>query len=670
MRKAIRWGGLLAVAGVGFVLASCSENGPTAIQEANQPTVTEAPAVTETPLFATYAGSGLCMGNDAVTHHENVDGFNANTSPLAFNCTSGDIKIANARTASNTPIPCTPGDVVPVNLVADIVETATSERVDVGIWVEDGNNGAGGAEDGVCKFFYFDEADIDGPGDYPIDYDGDDCGDMSDAGTVEDFALGGLNITCPAVPDTIINGVPQIRIDACVSWTQPGGDRVCSDSNPRAGTLPANKSKCNCDGFFVPVEIVTKLTLVKTVTNDNGGGALATAWTLSAAGPTPISGATGAAAVTGAIVDPGAYTLSESGPSGYLAGAWSCVGGTQVGNVVTLALGDDVTCTINNNDIAPQLKLVKTVTNDNGGTAAPNDWDLTATGSGGFTELTPAAADATFRNVTAGVAYALSETGPGGYTAGAWSCVGGSQVGSSITLALNTQVTCTINNNDIAPQLKLVKTVTNNDGGTAVANDWDLTATGSGGFTELTPAAADATFRNVTAGVSYALSETGPGGYTAGAWSCNGGTQVGSSITLALNQQVTCTINNDDDAVLYPGNSVNVRLLDIDLDFGTALSGSFDVQNVSSNIASITVVNVTAQFKPSGGGGWSPVGVSGCTFDPSLPDDIAVGGTNSYDFDCTLDSAVSGGTLKVTVQVLLYGAPNKFNFTSTLTLNI
>ena len=35
------------------------------------------------------------------------------------------------------------------------------------------------------------------------------------------------------------------------------------------------------------------LTLVKTVTNDNGGTAVPTAWTLAAAGPTPISGATG-----------------------------------------------------------------------------------------------------------------------------------------------------------------------------------------------------------------------------------------------------------------------------------------------------------------------------------------------------------------------------------------
>ena len=59
--------------------------------------------------------------------------------------------------------------------------------------------------------------------------------------------------------------------------------------------------------------------------------------------------------------------------------------------------------------------------------------------------------------------------------------------------------------NDIKPQLKLVATV---DGGPAVPSDWDLSASGTGGFTEPTPAAADATFHDVFPNVTYALSET------------------------------------------------------------------------------------------------------------------------------------------------------------------
>ena len=78
--------------------------------------------------------------------------------------------------------------------------------------------------------------------------------------------------------------------------------------------LPLNTSAtCTINNNDQPAT----LTLVKTVTNDNGGTALPTDWTLAAAGPTPITGTTGSPAVTNATVNAGTYTLSESGgPSG------------------------------------------------------------------------------------------------------------------------------------------------------------------------------------------------------------------------------------------------------------------------------------------------------------------------------------------------------------------
>ena len=85
--------------------------------------------------------------------------------------------------------------------------------------------------------------------------------------------------------------------------------------------------------------------------------------------------------MTNAPVSAGSYTLSESGgPAGYAASAWSCVGGTQTGASIALALGESATCTINNDDIPASLTLVKQVVNDNGGTAVATDWTLTATG--------------------------------------------------------------------------------------------------------------------------------------------------------------------------------------------------------------------------------------------------------------------------------------------------
>jgi hypothetical protein len=122
--------------------------------------------------------------------------------------------------------------------------------------------------------------------------------------------------------------------------------------------------------------------------------------------------------------------LSESGPAGYTASAWSCVGGTQSGSNITVALGQSATCTITNDDNAAQLHLRKLVVNDNGGTAVATAWTLSAAGPTPLSGTTPVDSGAGF---TAGT-YALSESGPAGYTASNWSCVGGTQSGSNITV--------------------------------------------------------------------------------------------------------------------------------------------------------------------------------------------------------------------------------------------
>ncbi len=104
---------------------------------------------------------------------------------------------------------------------------------------------------------------------------------------------------------------------------------------------------------------VQALHLRNTVTNDDGGTAVPTAWTLSATGaggsPTNLSGKTPVDSGAGFKAD--TYTLAQTGgPSGYTAGPWSCVlTGTSTSvavssNKVVVGSGKDVTCTINNND--------------------------------------------------------------------------------------------------------------------------------------------------------------------------------------------------------------------------------------------------------------------------------------------------------------------------------
>ena len=219
------------------------------------------------------------------------------------------------------------------------------------------------------------------------------------------------------------------------------------------------------------------LTLVKVVTNDNGGTRTITDFPLTATGPVTITGVSGTTAVTNAPVAIGTYTLSEQTQADYTASAWVCVGGTQSGSTITLAQSETATCTITNNDNAPALHLRKTVTNDNGGTALNTAWTLTATGAlaspTNLSGSTPVDSGATFKADT----YALGESGPANYTASAWSLRGRhaerqQRHGSS----RRQSATCTINNDDNPPALHLRKVVVNDNGGTAVATDWTLSA--------------------------------------------------------------------------------------------------------------------------------------------------------------------------------------------------
>jgi hypothetical protein len=289
-------------------------------------------------------------------------------------------------------------------------------------------------------------------------------------------------------------------------------------------------------------DIEPSLTLVKEVTNNNDGTAAPADWTLTATGPAGFSGP-GPSVSNGGNFQAGSYTLSESdGPEGYRAGDWICTGGEQTGlDTVTVRPGESVTCTIVNDDNGTGLTLVKKVVNDNGGTAVPANWTLTAAGPTGFSGNGPSVSNAPGFNPGT---YALSETGPAGYTASGWSCVGGTQNGANITLALDESAVCTNTSDDAAPSLTLVKHVTNNNGDSAVPAHWTLTAAGPTGFSG--SGAGVSSGPSFDAG-TYNLSESGPAGYSASAWVCSGVTQDDAdTLTLGLGQSATCTITNDD----------------------------------------------------------------------------------------------------------------------------
>jgi len=121
-------------------------------------------------------------------------------------------------------------------------------------------------------------------------------------------------------------------------------------SHVRGGVGPAPRELHN---FPFATEVScgdgATLTLVKEVVNDDGGTATVEDWTLFAHGTSTISGTSGSEDVTDVALAPGTYTLSESGDvDGYEAGEWSCEGGVLEGDELTIALGDDVVCTIVN----------------------------------------------------------------------------------------------------------------------------------------------------------------------------------------------------------------------------------------------------------------------------------------------------------------------------------
>lgn len=144
-----------------------------------------------------------------------------------------------------------------------------------------------------------------------------------------------------------------------------------------------------------------KLTVVKTVTTDNGGTAVVSDFTLSVGKSTVTSGTTN-------TFPPGTYTVTESGPAGYTATYGDACDAS--GNV-TLTYGDTKTCTINNNDQPATLTVIKTVVNDNGGSSNPSDFTMTiggvtATGGNSFA----GSATGTVKTVTPG-SYSVSESG-------------------------------------------------------------------------------------------------------------------------------------------------------------------------------------------------------------------------------------------------------------------
>lgn len=383
--------------------------------------------------------------------------------------------------------------------------------------------------------------------------------------------------------------VGQTGVTSGATNTFDSGSYIVSETN-QTGYTGTISGECDANGNVTLVAGQTKtctitnddnapaLHLRKTVTNDNGGSALTTAWTLTATGtggsPTNLSGTT--PVDSGPTFKADNYALAEiNGPSGYTAGAWNCGGATMPDAThVTVPLGGNVTCTINNDDQAGTLIVKKVVINDNGGNENANDFTFSVNGGAPvtFIESSDSYHGENDLTVNAGT-YNITEPPFDGYNTTYDNC-------SDVVIPNGGTATCTITNNDVAPSLTLIKQIDNSNGGTATVGQWTLTAIGANGsptnLSGTTPVNSGSNFKADT----YTLDELGPSGYTASSWSCvknNGAPVTGSSIALALGDSARCTITNSDVA---PQLTVIKHVIG-----GTSVAGDFTMNVTGANVS-------------------------------------------------------------------------------------
>ncbi|MDR0848803.1 MAG: DUF11 domain-containing protein [Propionibacteriaceae bacterium] len=453
-------------------------------------------------------------------------------------------------------------------------------------------------------------------------------------------------------------------------WTMDGADTLTLGFN--------DVVTCTATNRYDPP--APWLELVKVVA---GGPAVPGDWVLSANGPTPITGTSGAPEVTRVPVVPGSYTLSEgSGPRWYDLTGWVCVNQEDNSWAMTgadtfqLSYDDKVTCTATNtfDPTYPVLTLLKDVVG--GGPASAVDWVLTASGPTTITG-TQGAPSVTNASVTPGT-YTLSEgTGPQWYDLDGWECVSSQGApwpvtGNSLVLDYGDAVSCTATNryDPPAPVLTLVKSVV---GGPAAATDWVLKATGTD---TITGVSGDGTVTNASVGPgTYALSEeTGPQWYDLTGWACVNSEDAtwsmsGDSLSLDYGDQVTCTATNTYDppapwlelvksVVGGPAAATDWVLSANGPTPITGVSGSTEVTRVQVNDGDYTLSEVT---RPGWNGpqwyvlagwvcsnatdsSWSMTGNATLTLGPN--DKVTCTATNTYDPPppvLTLVKEVDGG---------------------------
>ena len=282
-------------------------------------------------------------------------------------------------------------------------------------------------------------------------------------------------------------------------------------------------------------------------------------------------------------IDAGSYSVAESGgPSGYtLSSSVQCSG--------TAVIGGSYTCTITNDDQAATLTVIKTVVNDNGGTAGRRRLDPERQRHQRPRRPPFAGAESPGTTVTldANAAYSVTETGPSGYTET-------DSAGCSSALRLRRWLRRYLHDHQRRPagqpddhQARRERFDRHGDG-----FHWNMLVTAASASSTNFPGSESRTTITIDAG-SYSVAESvGPSGYTASSVGCSGTAVPGGTYT--------CTITNDQNPTVTinqaPGQAdpTNVAGIHFRVQFSEIVTDFDDLTDVSlSGTASASVTSIT-----------------------------------------------------------------------------
>jgi len=237
-------------------------------------------------------------------------------------------------------------------------------------------------------------------------------------------------------------------------------------------------------------------------------------------------------------VEQGAYKVTEDADEGYATTyAGDCEG--------TITAGQNLTCTVTNNDlpIIPSdvatgtIRIIKNVVNDHGATSTAQDFTLTLSASGTNPINFTGNASGTEFVIPVG-AYTVIEQTAAGYTATySEDCSGIMAAGSSTV--------CTVTNDDIDTSIAtgtitIIKQVINDNEGQSSPEDFSLTLNASNTEPIIFNGNASGTSFVIEAGGYYEVTEDAYEDYTASySEGCSGILEAGTTSTV-------CTVTNND----------------------------------------------------------------------------------------------------------------------------